>query len=354
MQDKKIYKIAAICVFLFVGLRAPVVGADTWVYYRYYLGENAISEDLEIEPAFLLYNSIFQILFFKIGQLFILANTFLSFIMIYKLIDKFSFKRTMSVLLFFFLVSYQNYFVALRQILGISALLYGVWYVVNNKKKKWIVYILMTIVGWQFHTSVIIASVIYLIVYYLNIKRTTAILCVLLSAIGGVIMKQLDITLILNLLFANFAGIERLQSYSDNVDYWFSDEANTLFILRFSIIAIFVLLFIPKERVSHWFTKIYIVGVCLHSLFCDFGLIGRLSLPFELFGIIVFTWMYFPKNLTPSIKRSFVCVVSFIMISYLSLSFVLWQKGYDITSKDRMHPYYFFFQDYNNHPSRYI
>lgn len=298
-DDNKTFLIAVCVVFIFIGLRAPVVGADTWNYYLYFTGARRFynQDTRELEPAFLLYNEICRIILLKEGQLYILMNTFLSLFMITKLVNKYSYRKTLSVLFFFFIVSYPNYFVALRQILGISCLLVGVWCVIGNKSYKWLSYILFSFVGYSFHTSIAIFSVIFIALYFIRINRLVGILAIIFSVIFGLVLQKLDVFMLLDIVFSNEVGIERLQGYSDNAEEHFSNDIKIFLVLRYSIVALISLIMLPKEKVSNWFTLIYLFGICLHNLFFGFELIGRLVLPFDIFGIIVYTWIFSKENM---------------------------------------------------------
>lgn len=353
-NDNKSFLIALCVVFVFIGLRAPVVGADTWNYYLYFTGARSFyNEDTrELEPAFLLYNEICRVIFFKEGQLYILMNTFLSFFMIAKLVKKYSERKTLSVLFFFFIVSYPNYFVALRQILGISFLLVGVWCVAGNKSFKWLSYLLFTFVGYSFHTSIAIFSAIFLVLYFVRINRLVGILAIILSVLFGLVLQKLDVFMLLDIFFSNGVGLERLEGYADNADQNFTDDIQIFLVLRYSLVALISIIMIPKEKISNWFTLIYLFGVCLQNIFFGFVLIGRLTLPFDIFGIIVYTWIFSRGSPCFLGKRRLPYILTVLVILYFTQSFIKSQINYEITSNDRMHPYYFFFEDYRNHPSR--
>lgn len=60
--SNSLFRCACWIVFIFIAFRAPVVGADTWDYYRYATGiRNFYNADSrELEPLYQLYNNLFR------------------------------------------------------------------------------------------------------------------------------------------------------------------------------------------------------------------------------------------------------------------------------------------------------
>lgn len=113
------------------------MGADTYDYVRIFLGKSSNYESSvdTWEPLFLMYNYILS-LFVGNGQLYLLISTFISLFPLYYLIKRYSYNPPLSILLFLLFGIYQIYFVALRQILGLAILLWGMIYVLEGRQKN--------------------------------------------------------------------------------------------------------------------------------------------------------------------------------------------------------------------------
>lgn len=80
-------------------------------------------------------------------------------------------------------------------------------------------------------------------------------------------------------------------------------------------------------------------------------MIARMNLPFILFSIIVFTWAFENIKTMQIGKAEIGNVVGFVLLLYFTQFYIREQVGYDLDSASRMHPYYFFWENYQSHPS---
>lgn len=353
-QDKKMFKLATIVVLLFLGLRAPIVGADTWDYYRYFTGvRDYYNEDQrDLEVLFVAYVKILQTILLKIGPLIMLTNTFFSFVMLYCIVKDFSPYKTLSVLLFFIIGPWTIYFVALRQILALTCVLYGVIYVTKEKKLKWVVYSISVLIGWGFHTSAIIAGAGYFLLYFLPLyKKYFAIGAVLLSALIGVAFQMLNIDQIFSavVVYSGFMT-ERLDNYLLITKYIEDVPTSPLVLFRMSIVAILSIAFLPKEKVNHWFTKIFLVGICLNNFFFSVVNITRGVLPFIIFSVIVVAWGIEGIKKQRLQVRMMAKGLVLVILLYFVRAFVVENIDYDIYADLKMHPYQFVFENYSHNP----
>lgn len=345
------FKIASLVVFIFVAFRAPVVGADTWNYYRFAIGVRNFynSDDRELEPLYLLYNSFFRD-YCRVGLLFMVINTVLIFSPLYYILKKYVDRKAFAVLAFFLFFDYSYYFVALRQLLALSIILWGVIYVIENRKRKWIVFVLLSILAWFMHTTAAVVAPLFIIAYFLPMNsRIGAIIAIGTTAVLGVILQSFKIFDTFNfLLSVNYSATERIAGYLESIEL---NELSTLNItLRQSIIAFLAFSLISEDKVNHWFSKIYLIGTCLHNLFISVPMVNRMILANMIFIIIVFSWSFDLIEKNAKMKKV-INVIMLVVILYFTRSFIINQVDYDVQSAQRMHPYYFFFEDYHNHPS---
>ena len=150
------------------------------------------------------------------------------------------------------------------------------------------------------------------------------------------------------LLSVNYSATERVAGYLESFEL---NELSTLNItLRQSIIAFVAFSFISEDKVNHWFSKIYLIGICLHNLFISVPMINRMILANMIFVIIVFSWSFDLIRTNVKMKKV-INVIMFVVVLYFTRVYIINQVGYDVQNTQRMHPYYFFFEDYHDHPS---
>ena len=80
-------------------------------------------------------------------------------------------------------------------------------------------------------------------------------------------------------------------------------------------------------------------------------MIARINLAFNLFSVITFTWGFGERYKQNIKKIFFLKYVGPLVIVFFLQSFIRSQIGYKLDDSSRMHPYYFFWEDYHTHPS---
>lgn len=347
--DTLFFKYSFFLLVIIIAFKAPVIGGDTWNYYRYFTGiRNYYSLDTrEFEPLFELYQNILRALFLNNGILFLAFTSVISLIPIYKFINNYSSRKVLSVLCFFLFVHYEIYFAALRQMLGFSLLFIGVLFVLEDKKRKWVVYVVLSVIAYYIHTSMILFSSVFLILYFIKLpNRYYALGVILISFWIGIILKDFDIVRLLEIYtFKENDITERLDYYFD--ESAFDDVRFSLKLLKPVLIGLIVFCFIDKYKINHWFSKIVLTNVIINNLLVDFHELLRITIGFELFSIIVFTWICERRNRYSILHK--ISVFSIIVIFVFTFLKNDWE--YNPKSDSRMKPYYFFFQDYRDHPA---
>lgn len=352
--DSKYVKWAFALQFIFIAFRAPVVGADTWNYIRYLTGERSFynADSRELESGFVLYRNLLVQLH---GSRFVymLINSFLACYPLYLLIKRYSFNVPLTMAMLSIFNIYTTYFCALRQILGLAILFLCVLYVLDDKKYKWVVFLVGTALGYTFHTSIILYALIFIAAYFLKIrKRMILILCILGSAIIGVVLQSFNVMQAFDwFLSLNFDATERIQGYMENEDV---NEVAALFIsLRPTIIAILIYSLMEKDKLDHWLANIYFMGVIIGNLFISVPMIHRITMGMMVFGPIVFSWIFSKKYYLNLRLRSMTNTVLILFFLYFSQVYIKnnLNSNIDLLNSGRMHPYQFIWEDYNSHPS---
>lgn len=352
-KSDKYFKISCTIVFVFIAFRAPVVGADTWDYYRWATRiRNFYNYDhRDPEILYQLYNEFFR-RFCPNGLVFMVCNTLLVFSPIYYLLRHYVKYKTFGVLSFFLFFNYVTFFVALRQILSLAIILWGAIYVSENKRNKWLVFVILGIIAWFMHTTAAIVVPLFLIAYIIPLKkRIIPIAAIIITATFGIILQSFSVLDAFNFFLSlNYGAADRISGYLEHDDF-ITDTFLTV-ALRSSVMGIIAFTFIDEEKLNHWFSKIYLLGILIYNLFISVPIMQRMVTANMLFIIIVTPWIFESKKYVKEIKtRKIINIVFVIVILYYVRSFVIVNTTYDLDDSGRMHPYYFFFQDYNNHPS---
>lgn len=303
--DPKLVNWAFFLEFVFIAFRAPVVGADTWDYVRYLDGErNFYNYDPRpLEAGFVIYRQVLLVLHPN-RFVVMLVNSFLSCYPLYLIIKRYSNNVPLTLAMLSLFDFYYVYFCGLRQILGFAILLMGLIYVLDEKKKKWLVFVLCAALGYSFHTTIVVYAAIFLAAYFLRFKsRTILISSVVISAVFGIVLQSFNIMDAFNFFLSmNVEATERIEGYmQDNGDV---NEITSIFMsLRPTIIAVFIYALVDKEKLNNWFSVIYALGIIIGNFFISVPMIGRLTGCFAIFGVVAFSWIL-GNNYLSSFKPS--------------------------------------------------
>ena len=105
-HQNKLVTASILAVFIFVGFRAPTVGADTFRYIQYLTGEiregGLVSDNRDLELLFVIYREVVSFLTSS-RFLVMVLNTLIAFSPVFFLYKKYSINPPLSFLLFFFL-----------------------------------------------------------------------------------------------------------------------------------------------------------------------------------------------------------------------------------------------------------
>lgn len=331
--------------FFFICCRACVVGGDTYDYVNYFTGASYyyLSGDQTLEPFFLLYNQ-FVHLFTNNDVVYVFLTSFLALFPIVFLVKRYSVNQSFSLALFFLIGPYVNYFAAFRQMLGISWLLIGMICVLADARWKWVKFTIFATLGYFTHHSIVIMAAIYLLCYFLKINRKFAIICIACSALFGVVLKTFSVADFIAVFSAlNFGDLfgGRDSLYLARSLYT-ADQVGPIFsMLSKSIWGVAIFYYSSKEDVEHWFVKIVLFYIIISNLFYTVPNLHRLTMGLSIFSIISYTWMFRNRKIRMKPVNFFSGLMCFLLI-YMIYSFFV-QTTLDA---NRMHPYYFFFEDY--------
>lgn len=348
---------SVIVVFLFIALRAPVVGGDTIDYVRLAEGSKMgiYTYSDHVEQLYRIYNSIISTILYKNGVFFLLLHTFLCLFPFYLLLKKYSYNIPLSCLLFMIMYLHPHYMSALRQTLGMGILFGGMWYFLENKSWKWYVFVGSGVLGYFMHSSILVTFFLYLVCYFIRYNtKIVPYTVIIVSAVVGRLLHIFNVQETLNVLAMNLSSVSELDRMNSYLGWSLADNDNAglLRLLSSSLIALAFFYMMTEKQATHWFAKILLLGVVIINLFSGVKIIDRLLLPLLMFATICYTWMF---NTRYILKKGFykqLCHVLLVLsLAYMSQSYFKQNSNYYLEDDKLLHPYYFFWQDYSDHPA---
>jgi len=362
-NDKRTTWFAIAVTFFFIAFRAPVVGADTYNYVRYLTGEQYFyNQDPRPLEIFFVYYREFINDITDSRFVVMLINSAITMAPVFYMVKKYSYNAPLSLLMFFYLDCIAIYFVGLRQIIGFSFILWGLLYCLNDielqgssakyPSYKALLFLGISIfIGYFFHASNIVYGVIIVLALFTPLKsKTVASSLICGSAIIGIILGTFDVLGFFNFLyFLDVDSTERLSGYLLNEELNQSGAINIL--ARLSVVGLASLYFIDTDKVNHVFLKLFVIGITIYNLLYSAPMIHRFVPIFTLFGTVVFTWILDKRRRGQNNKYQWAKIVCILVVLYYTRSMFIRINEWNPNSEDRMHPYYFIFQDYSDHPS---
>lgn len=106
-----------------------------------------------------------------------------------------------------------------------------------------------------------------------------------------------------------------------------------------------------ERRLNHWFSKLFLISILLYNVFLNVDMIARMNLAFYIFSIVVFPWSFGERFRSIYIRKKWVVIYPVLIFAWFTQAYVRSHIDYNLNNVDRMHPYCFFWEDYNNHPS---
>lgn len=339
--------------FLFVcllALRKDTVGADTISYVEFFKyeagGYSLLYEAGLMEPGLPYYNMILRTIC-NDSVYYLFCNAIISLAPIYFLIKKYSINKNLSLCFFFAGSSYVIYFVALRQILGISFILWGVYILLSDNKRKWLYFIILTFIGGIFHQTSILFSILLIICYFLpTLKRnflvTTLVLAMCLNLFAGASLYRLFFETVKDYLLGGGDLLEKVSVYTSD-SYTIQGLTKIFGVLNLSIVGLLYLFVVDNDKLATWFTKVYWLYLILYNIFIQFPMQSRLLLGLNIISVIAI-----PTLLTctkPNIDRRYLKIFIIFICLYHLRNFV--NAGLVDVSSDGsalLYPYLFFFE----------
>lgn len=346
--------VSLLVAFVFIAFRAPVVGADTWDYIRFLTGERNFynADEREMEILSRGYREIICSITSS-RTLVMLINCLFTLSPLYLLFKKYSSNQPLSVVTFFLFEVYIVYFVALRQMIGYAVLLFGFIFFLEDRQKrkwKWLVLLGCTYIGYLFHTSIVIYGFIFVVSILLPINnRKTYFLTIVFTMLIGIVLKSFSVTDFFAMyLRMGIGATDRIDNYLEN--YQEGQAELIQLATRLSIIGLFCFSYLDEKYLKHPFSRVLLIAIIIYNLFYTVPMIHRLVMPLALFACILITQSNITAADSLERKRTYYCLLILLLLYFFRSQFILCAEWNPYNSS-RLHPYYWFFEDYSNHPS---
>lgn len=317
-------KYAAYLIMFFIAFitcfRDKTVGIDTISYVNYFLKPylGYANDTREFEYLFQEWCTFIKQVWPN-GNFFIFITSLAALLPLFYTINKASTNKIIGISLFAVTV-WVYYLYLLRQCLAIGLFCVGVYALY---KKQYIIAILFFISATFFHTTVLLSIAILLAIYFVNIKKRTAIILIIISfviALSGVF----KIDEILFYGFSLFTGVEfidRYQGYSDQ-----TIELTSLYLIIKSILPLSllctVLLYNLKDEklLKNLFVKTFIVYIIAFNLMLYSLYTFRILLYLQVINGIGLSILLTNQNSKKIWKLYLLILIAFSWIAIMNIS----------------------------------
>ena len=285
-----------------------VCESDNMLFYE--INSIAGLESRDIEPAFLFVTYITSAISGK-HYLFMFVMAFLQIVFLYYAQRKTTYSLRFFGLTLFLSGVFFSLLNGMRQY--ISTCVFVALVPLVLEKKKWVWYIIGTIFAMQMHKTAFLMFPLGIIAYFLQYKIPNR--KIQLGVIAGcfILMDSLNVSSIINLfsIYGSNAG------YDDRaIDIYSNVEMmNKAFGLRsFLLLASYIITVWYSEKMQGLFNSkvfniqynLFFIGICLHLLFYNNFVLGRLLYYFLIFiPIVISTTLFYLKNSRNSFNKKF-------------------------------------------------
>ena len=345
-NDNLFFHIGFFCVFVIIAFRDYKIGAnDTYNYVRYFIGKQSYynEDSREFEAGFVIYNSIVKF-FTSTGYGYIFINTLVSMSSVFLMIKLYSEKKTLSLLYFFLPIGaiYSIYFIALRQIIGMSFFLFGMIFYLKNVKYKRVLFLLFSLIGYFFHTSIVLMFVFFLLLNHVKVSRKTYVIIIFASFIVGMIGLLDNLIFLMRFIKLLDPIIGRLAGYAESE---FMFEKFSLVSITTSVMGILLCFGASDKKFNSIFVKMFLVGIVIQNVFFKFIEVYRLAALFTIFGMVSGTYIDFKKIRINKLGKSVLKIIFVVIIGYSYYKIVNDFIVYNVVDDPRkLVPYNFIFE----------
>lgn len=261
--------ITIIMLWLFVSLRWET-GSDWIPYKRYFYTLDNIDA---FELGYVIINHLVRELTVNYTILLLICN-FISLFLIYKFMEKYIKNRLISMSLFYSYYFIINYFGANRRIIAIGLLFYSIRYIIERKKYKFVICVILAIL---FHRTAILFFPAYFISRNRYSNKKYIISFILFFMIGQLGLIEYVFQFILSKIYFGNTMFRKFEFYVNfgqgHTNY--SIISKTMAILKRSFLL--MICFIYRERGEkedknyNLYLNIYFISILIYIIFNNFG-----------------------------------------------------------------------------------
>ena len=323
--------LAIIFYSLIVGLRYARGRDYLWYKFQY---ENVLNPPVEQEPLFMLFNKIFYFLDFPYWLVFIIYS--LIWIYLFFLFFKhFQYLGTWGVpMLFLSSVGFTE--TAIRQAVAMAFVLPVITSLFEKKWKNACVWSLISIL---IHTASAITIFLILFVFFFIKRKINVWIAILAYLFFAYIWDVSNIDIIANYISLIDLGSNKMNSYIENSDKWFSSDGINIeeyqqggfakFALALFSISVFYLgsksidrLSSGKKDNSIFFYNIFIIASIATQAFFMLEILRRMFVSLYIFWAMVVASIFYvyPIKKKKSIR---ITVIEFIILFYIFSYFII-------------------------------
>lgn len=349
----KLYYWNCLLVFFFITLRSYDVGSvDTINYIDWCMGkgDSMYERDEDIlEPGYVLYIHFLQT-FVPSGTIFLMINTAIALFPLFFLIKEKSVNPNLSLTLLFMplTIMHRFYFVCQRQIAAMGIVLVAIILYEKIEKKTWkySVYVLISIIAYNFQHFSVLPAVLYLLLSQVPISKRTFTLLSIGSLFMGIFLGGVkDFSFLANIFLQTEGSFIQLMRYSDADLH--SGAANYMQSITATLLGLFYVRFSDEEDYRFHFSKMFLVGIVVLNLLISAVEVYRVAAMFIIFGVVIL------PNVMKNINNK---GVNILLIVALSLSIIYCYYSYFWSlytiyigeapiGYDSLVPYEYFWQD---------
>ena len=305
-NNKILFAISAILIAVIAGARAETVGIDTTGYYTYIdWAEKDILKN--VEPGFIFLSKYLLRLFGEIKWV-VFFFSGLTVVFMFTRFWTLRNKASYALMVFFYLAFYlQLSMNVMRQFFAISIVFLASVFL---EKKKYLIFLLVSIVAMLFHYSAIFAAVIFVVYFWNGTKKGIKKLALLLSICALVLLTYNYIGSLLNLYSGYFDEMQ--------VDIGLMVLAKVALLVFFII---FNRLYIYHNEENDPTAKnvvtVYIIGLAITMLGYFFTYMERVAFAFMMFEPVCLALMC-KKHYKGLFRVATVALAAFIIYSSYS------------------------------------
>lgn len=318
-QNKYIYMIISFIIIVFAGFRYNL-GYDYDNYVEIYKQTKlklATVEGIEYGWKVITYIAIWL----KSPQVVFLSSSIIIYGMILFVIKKESDNWKVSIIIFLFVVFYYwESMGMIRQYMSIAIFVYSVEYIYNKNLKK---YLILTLVGSLFHSSILLISPIY---FFSRIKYKKILMYIMVASSSL-------IAIIFSKFIMMFDFMSKYQTYlNGGVIAEGKENSGLSIIIRITILLIVILL---KDKVEYEknirkrvFINLYFFGTLFFITFYSSTAIRRIGYYCMIFEILVVPMIFFMR-----VKRNY--MLAFVKYNFIGcyMLYILSTFNNDILSR---------------------